>query len=160
MNEIIITILIFAGLQVINVILNSFKSLIMAKYDSATASAIINAVTFGFYTVIVQQIAHLDLWLTVSVTVITNVIGVYITYAIMAKFKKDELWKIEIYVPAPINFEKFSNHLNARLVPIAVTAPKLLTAYCYNQKQTEIVKKLCKRCPQVKFNITKVSQKF
>jgi len=160
--EILSAVGLFAGLQVINVILNSLKSLIMAKNDSPHQSALINAVTFGFYTLIVNYIAHMDLMITVPVTIVTNVIGVYITYAIFGQMKKDSLWKVEIYCPKPYDFDIVAGTLEENDVDFSCFSDKVLTAYCYTQEQSRIVAEVVKLTAEhgVKYNITEITKRF
>ena len=115
MENIYITIGIFFTLQVINVILNTAKTLIMTRTNNPHLSAVINAITFGFYAAVVKQIAGLDLTITITITVVTNVIGVYLTYWIAGKLQKDNLWKIEIYSK---NADGISTQLELRSIPI------------------------------------------
>jgi uncharacterized protein YebE (UPF0316 family) len=88
-------IVIFFVLQLINVILNTIKSIITIK-GKPSQGALINAITYGFYAIIVKQLATLDLGITVVVTAITNYIGVYFSMWLMNKIKKDNLWIINI----------------------------------------------------------------
>lgn len=92
------TIIIFAILQLVNVMLNTAKAVLTIKANKLVAS-IANAVTYGFYTIIVQWTAKTDLLVTIPITIITNLIGVYISLLILEKVKKDKLWKITVSVP-------------------------------------------------------------
>ena len=88
------TIIIFTICQFINVALNTIKTIIMHK-EEKISSSIINAITYGFYAVIVVMTATaLPLWQTVVITIITNLIGVYMSMWLLEKFKKDSLWEI------------------------------------------------------------------
>jgi hypothetical protein len=155
MNELIYIIGIFTALQLVNVILNTLKTLIMAKKDSVHASAVINAVTFGFYTAIVKQIAGLPLEITITVTIITNIIGVYITYWIMKKVKKDSLWKIEIY--APINTEGRALLENCGVMK--KIEHDFVTMYCYTQTDSMAVSEIIK-AHELRHNIVEIYRKF
>lgn len=70
--------LIFFILSLINVLLNTLKGLWLAKSNSKFLNCSINAVTFGFYTVVLKQLNAVDIVTSVIVTIITNIIGVYI----------------------------------------------------------------------------------
>lgn len=157
MNEFVTVAIIFFALQLLNVILNTAKSLIMARTDNPHMSAMINAVTFGFYTVVVKQIASLDITMTTIVVIVTNVIGVYVTYWIAKKLKKDSLWKIEIYNKsiAPLAYE-----LEQQKIPYAFITAEIVTAYCYTQSDSEKVKKIITADPDTKYNITEITKKF
>lgn len=92
------TIIIFAILQLVNVMLNTAKAVLTIKANKLVAS-IANAVTYGFYSIIVQWTAKTDLSITIPITIVTNLIGVYISLLILEKVKKDKLWKITVSVP-------------------------------------------------------------
>lgn len=149
---------IFTALQVINVVLNTAKTLIMARTDNPHTSALINAVTFGFYTVVVKQIATLDLLMTTIVVIVTNVIGVYLTYWIANRLKKDSLWKIEIYCK---NLDGVKSHLYGFQIPYAEITPEIITVYAYTQADSRTVKQIIETTPfEIKYNITEVTKKF
>jgi hypothetical protein len=152
----------FAGLQVINVILNSLKTLIMAKTDSPHQSALINAVTFGFFALIVNQIAALPLEITVPVTIIANVIGVYVTYAIFKKIKKDTLWKIELWIPNPEAYAATVNICKLNGIPVRKDTENFLTVFSSAQAQSQIIKNTLAEFADTptKYNITEVTKKL
>lgn len=157
MNEMIWTVALFFGLQLVNVILNTLKTLIMAKSDNKHASAIINAATFGFYTAVVQQIGKMDLMITIPVTMVTNVIGVYLTYLIMRKARKDDLWKIEIFTDNEINI--ICAELEYHKIAHTKFTDKVVTAYAYTQVESEKVDRIVKTY-KAKYNITVITKKF
>lgn len=95
------TIIVFTILQFVNVALNTIKTIIMHK-EEKISSSIVNAITYGFYAIIVVMTATaLPLWQTVIITVITNLIGVYVSMWLLEKFKKDSMWEIH----ATVDFE-------------------------------------------------------
>jgi hypothetical protein len=87
-------VILFVICQFINVALNTAKTIIMHK-EEKISSSIINAITYGFYAIIVVMTASaLDLWITIIITIITNLIGVYGSMWLLDRFKKDSLWEI------------------------------------------------------------------
>jgi hypothetical protein len=91
-------IVVFTICQLINVGLNTAKTIIMHK-EEKISSAIINALTFGFYSIIVVMTASaLPLWITIIITIITNLIGVYASMWLLDRCKKDSLWEIHATV--------------------------------------------------------------
>ena len=87
-------IVVFTVCQLINVALNTIKTIIMHK-EEKISSSIINAITFGFYAIIVVMTASaLPLWITILITTATNLFGVYGSMWILEKLKKDKLWEI------------------------------------------------------------------
>ena len=84
----------FVICQFINVALNTAKTIIMHK-EEKISSSIINAITYGFYAIIVVMTASaLPLWVTIVITIVTNLIGVYGSMWLLERFKKDSLWEI------------------------------------------------------------------
>lgn len=91
-------ILVFFICSLVNVMLSTCKTVLTVKAKKGTAT-FINACTYGFYAIVVKQLASFDLVYTVTITIITNIIGVYASLWIMEKFSKDRLWKIEVTIP-------------------------------------------------------------
>ena len=85
----------FITLQLVNVILNTIKSIITIKGTKLSAS-IVSAITYGVYTIVVFYTAsdELSLFDKVWITMATNIIGVYISMVLLEKTKKDKLWEI------------------------------------------------------------------
>lgn len=145
-------IIIFFVLQTINVMLNTAKALIMAKTNNPHASAFINAITFGFYTIVVKQIATLDLTITVVVTIVTNLLGVYLTYWIVNKMTKDKLWRITVtYL---FNEETDSGFLindlkrvNISFTTVPISKGLVFDIYSYTQQESLLIKDILKKYP-------------
>lgn len=90
--------ILFIVLSVVNVIVQTFKSLFTIHGNKITAS-VVNAIAYGFYTiVIVYTVCELPLWQKVLITALANLVGVYIVKFCEEKFRKDKLWKIEATV--------------------------------------------------------------
>lgn len=87
--------IVFFICSLINVMLSTLKTILTVKASKGVAT-IINAITYGFYAIVVKQLASLDLITTVTVTIITNIIGVYVSMWLLEKTKKDCLWKISV----------------------------------------------------------------
>ena len=89
----------FVILNIVNVIIQTVKSLATVKCGKTVAS-IVNAIAYGLYTVVVvYTVCDLPLWLKVVVVGVANLIGVYVVKFIEEKSRKDKLWKIECTVP-------------------------------------------------------------
>ena len=85
----------FVILNIINVIIQTIKSLATVKCGKTVAS-IVNAVAYGLYTVVVvYTVCDLPLWLKVVVVGVANLVGVYVVKLIEEKSRKDKLWKVE-----------------------------------------------------------------
>ena len=99
-------IVVFTVCQLINVALNTAKTIIMHK-EEKISSSIINAITYGFYAIIVVMTASaLPLWITIIITALTNLIGVYGSMWILDRFKKDNLWEIVATVNDTNNYNR------------------------------------------------------
>lgn len=85
----------FIVLNVVNVIIQTVKSIATIKCGK-TMAALINAIAYGLYTVVVvYTVCELPLWLKVIVVGGANLIGVYLVKLFEEKSRKDKLWKVE-----------------------------------------------------------------
>lgn len=90
--------IIFIILNVVNVIIQTVKSIATIKCGK-TMAALVNAVAYGLYTVVVvYTVCDLPLWLKVAVVGVANLIGVYVVKWGEEKGRKDKLWKVEATV--------------------------------------------------------------
>lgn len=88
----------FVILNIVNVIIQTVKSLATVKCGKTIAS-IVNAVAYGLYTVVVvYTVCDLPLWLKVVVVGLANLVGVFVVKLIEEKSRKDKLWKVEATV--------------------------------------------------------------
>lgn len=92
-------ILAFFVAQLINVILNTIKSVITIKGGKTTA-ACMTAVAYGVNTFVIKVIADVDMWIAILISVVCNLIGVYFGLWITEKLRKEQLWKITVTVPS------------------------------------------------------------
>ena len=137
---------IFFICSLINVALNTLKTIIMHK-EEKVSSTIINAITYGFYAIIVVMTASaLDLWITMLITILANAIGVYGSMWILEKFKKDSLWEITATTDRN-NIEEIREYLNVcgiahnyNLVDNYKNSKVVFRIYSENQKQSEEIK--------------------
>ena len=91
----------FIVMNAFNVILQTIKSLCTVNCGK-TIAAIVNAVTYGFYTVIVVYMScELPLWEKAFIIGLCNLVGVYIVKFFEEKARKDKLWKVEMTVKKP-----------------------------------------------------------
>lgn len=147
-------IIVFTVCQLINVALNTAKTIIMHK-EEKISSSIINAITFGFYAIIVVMTASaLPLWITILITTATNLVGVYGSMWVLERFKKDKLWEIVANVKLSQQqldlFESYLIHRHISYNLIKLYGENILdekmafTAHIYseNQKQSELIKTL------------------
>jgi uncharacterized protein YebE (UPF0316 family) len=85
----------FVALNIVNVIIQTVKSIATVKCGK-TVAAIVNAIAYGLYTVVVvYTVCDLPLWFKVVVVGVANLIGVYVVKFCEEKAQKEKLWKIE-----------------------------------------------------------------
>jgi uncharacterized protein YebE (UPF0316 family) len=135
--------IIFIVLNVVNVIIQTVKSIATIKCGKTMAS-IINAIAYGLYTVVVvYTMCDLPLWSKALIVGLANLVGVYVVKLIEEKSRKDKLWKIECTIPSeqamylcydlhekvPFNYFETSNKDYV-----------IFNIYCANQNQSAYVK--------------------
>ena len=135
-------VILFCICSLVNVILSTLKTLIMVNAGEKMA-ILINAVCYGFYTFVVKQLAEVDYATAVIVTILANIIGVWVSYRIMDLFKKDKLWRITATLKNQKEFQECIENLkkyNIGFTPIEKT--NSVDIYSYNQKESAIVKNI------------------
>ena len=152
-------IIIFTVCSLINVILSTIKTILTVRSTQVVAS-IINAVTYGFYAIVVKQLASLDLIVTVIVTIATNLIGVYLSMWLMDKMKKDCLWKISVTTKDKSIVKKIENFdIEYTLSPIQYKKETYysIEIFSKNQKDSTIIKNILNEY-KVKYNVTEITK--
>ena len=133
-------IIVFCICSLVNVILSTLKTLIMVNAGEKM-SILINAVCYGFYTLVVKQLSAVDYMTAVVVTILANIVGVWVSYRIMNLFKKDKLWRITATLKNKKEFDECIAQLkkyNIGCTPIEKT--NSVDIYSYNQKESAIIK--------------------
>lgn len=136
---------IFALLNVVNVVISTIKSIATIKCGKLTA-AIVNAVSYGIYTVVVvYTVCELPLWVKVIVVAVSNFIGVYVVKILEEKARKDKLWKVEAEVKE-YNTTPLHKALNTRGIMHnyieGVGRSSIFNCYCKTKKESIAVKEL------------------
>lgn len=91
--------LVFIGLNIANVIIQTVKSIATVKCGKGVA-ALVNAIAYGLYTVVtVYMMCNLPLGWKAAIVALCNLIGVYVVKWAEEKARKDKLWKVEATVP-------------------------------------------------------------
>ena len=133
--------LIFIILSILNVIIQTIKSLVTINCGKTLAS-IVNAFAYGLYTiVIVYTNADFPLWEKVIVTAFVNLVGVYLVKLAEEKMRKDKLWKVEFTIRNFVadEFEIQLNNLNLSSTRIKSNGKySIFYVYCETQKETEL----------------------
>lgn len=142
------TIIIFTICSLINVMLSTVKTIVMYK-KNILSSAFVNAITYGFYTVIVVLMAggEMPLGWKILLTALTNFVGVALSMMIMRKLEKDKLWKVEATV-IYIHKDDVCEMLNKAKVPYnyidGIGKYTLFNIFCSTQQQSAAVKEILK----------------
>lgn len=140
---------IFIVLNIVNVILQTVKSICTIKCGT-TLAATANAIAYGLYTiVIIYTSCDLPLWEKVLVVALANFIGVYAVKYIESKLDKDKLWKFEITIPDLIPDDVVNSYLNTNQIRhtslIKLDNKTILNCYCYTQDESKRVIEFAKR---------------
>ena len=154
-----VAIIIFTVCSLVNVILSTMKTILTVRSTKVVAS-VVNAVTYGFYAIVVKQLASLDLTVTVIVTIATNLIGVYLSMWLMDKMKKDCLWKISITTKDKSIVKKIENFdIEYTLSPIQYKKETYysIEIFSKNQKDSTIIKNILNEY-KVKYNVTEITK--
>jgi uncharacterized protein YebE (UPF0316 family) len=137
----------FVLLNVVNVIIQTVKSLCTVKGGKFVA-AVANAVAYGLYTVVViYMVCELPIWQKVLVVGLCNLVGVYLVKLFEEKLRKDKLWKIEVTIPKG-EFEGLRNtaeKLNLSFNYLYVGKWYLFNFYCPTQCESQLVKDTLKK---------------
>lgn len=140
--------LVFIGLNIANVIIQTVKSIATVKCGKGVA-AIVNAVAYGLYTVVtVYLMCELSLGLKALIVALCNLVGVYVVKWCEEKARKDKLWKIEATV-----FEPYTKSLHLDLTAEEIPCnyiPKIgkwsvFNIYCDSQEKSKKVKALLEK---------------
>ena len=138
----------FIVATLVNVILSTLKSVITVKGGRVVAS-IVNAVAYGFNTICIKSISDVELWVAILVTVVSNLVGVYIALTITKKFEKERLWKITVTVPTE-NLKNFKTDLLASDIGFIVYETtyekyKVVDVFSHHKAESRILRGLiCK----------------
>ena len=136
--------------QLINVALNTLKTIIMHK-EEKISSSLINALTYGFYAIIVVMTAsNLPLWITIIITIVTNLIGVYTSMLILEKIQKDRLWEIVATVgdennkmsPDLLAIDLKEENIAFNRTPTSKEYEYVFHIYSYSKKESIAIKKM------------------
>ena len=149
-------IILFFILSVINVFLQTAKTLIMIKTDNKHIIGLVQAIVYGFYTVIlVYTNCELSLLWKILICALANFIGSELTYIavnpILKKIQKDKLWKIEATISnqgIEPEYDDCIIELKNSDIPfnyIDIKKYIIINCFCSTQKESQIVKKILKK---------------
>ena len=137
--------IIFIVLNILNVIIQTVKSIATVKCGKAVA-ALVNAVAYGLYTIVlVYTVCDLPLLLKAAIVAICNFVGVWIVKYGEEKSRKDKLWKVEATFahdePRLLNELKIFSGINDIAYNyIDIEKYYVVNFYCPTQKDSAAVK--------------------
>jgi uncharacterized protein YebE (UPF0316 family) len=140
--------LVFIGLNIVNVIIQTIKSIATIKCGKGVAS-LVNAVAFGLYTVVtVYMMCELPLGTKALIVALCNLVGVYVVKYFEEKARKDKLWKVELTTKAR-HTEELHINLKDLNIPHNYTENvghyTIFNIYCATQKESALVKDIANR---------------
>ena len=140
----------FIILNIINVILQTARSITTIKCGKVMAS-VVSALAYGLYTiVIVYTNCDLNLWAKVAVVAGANLVGVYVIKLIEEAMQKDKVWKIEVSLKKNsetnvcVCFEQLLYDGGISHNFINVKDYTIFNCYCKTQKESLVVKEAIK----------------
>lgn len=138
-------IILFIICNVLNVIIQTIKSIATIKCGKV-AAAVINAIAYGFYTyIVILTVCELPIWLKVLVVGLANLVGVFVVKLCEEKSRKDRLWKIEVTVPKEVEGILHSD-LSMDSIPhnyiSNIGKYSIFNIYCETQAESQKVKSL------------------
>lgn len=158
-------IIIFFIITLINVVLSTAKSILTIKSSRGTA-ALINAIAYGFYAMVVKQMATVDLKTVVVITVICNLLGVYFSMWLLDKFKSDVLWKITA-IPEVSKLDNVKTKLveeglgfNEYQVNTKYGNQKALDIFSQTQEDSKRIKQILKDGGKIKYHISEIGNQL
>ena len=133
--------ILFIVMNVLNVIIQTVKSIATIKCGK-TAAAAINALAYGLYTyIIVLTNCELPLLAKCLIVASANFVGVWVVKFFEQKARKDKLWKIEVTIPTEYTT---AVDFDLQTVPhsyITISNKHtLFNFYCATQKESAKVK--------------------
>lgn len=138
--------LVFIVLNIINVVIQTVKTIVTVN-GSPMSAAIINAITFAIYTVVVvfMNADGLGVFWKAIIIGVVNFIGVYVVKVIEIKNRKDKLWKVEATV-----LRGYTQSLHQALVEAEISHNylenvgkwTLFNVYCETQAQSAKAKEI------------------
>ena len=139
--------LVFIVLNVLNVVIQTVKSIVTIN-GGKWAASIVNAVAYSLYTIVVifMNADGLGIIWKALIIGVANLVGVYVVKLIEEKKRKDKLWKVESTVDSFL-IADLHHILNEGGVPhswldIGTTDRVLLNCYCDTKRESELVKDL------------------
>ena len=159
------TIIIFFIITLVNVILSTVKSILTVK-ASRKVAALINAIAYGFYAMVVKQMATVSTSTVVIITVLCNLFGVYFSMWLLEKFKKDVLWKIavipKIDAADALKAKLIENGLGFNFYPINTKYGSQIgfDIFSATREESKIIKGILQEVGMIKYHILEIDKQL
>lgn len=144
-------IFLFTICTIVNVLLSTCRSLLTVK-GGKLAAALMNCITYGFYTYVIVLTSSdiLSTEMKVIITAAANFVCVYLVKFIEEKISHNKLWIFNATVKNPKSVENLIDTLKAariKLIYNEVAENKLYTlqAFANNPKESEVIIALFKK---------------
>ena len=136
--------ILFIALNIVNVIVQTIKSLATVKGGKITAS-VVNAVAYGLYTIVtVYMLCELPLFWKAGIVALCNLVGVFVVKWIEEKARKDKLWKIEATFDKEY-LDTIHNAVGISHSYIDIGSKVIFNFYAENQRQSAIIKDIVQK---------------
>lgn len=158
-------IVMFVIITLINVVLSTTKSILTIKSSRGVAT-IINAVAYGFYSMVVKQMATVSTEIVVLSTIGCNLIGVYFSMWLLDKFKKDVFWKITA-IPEKSTTEEIRSRLideklgfNEYPIDTKYGNRNAFDIFSESQAESKKIKEILKLGGNVKYHVLEIGKQL
>lgn len=140
--------IIFIVLNVFNVIIQTVKSIATVK-SGKLAAALVNALAYGLYTVVVvYMMCDLPLFTKAGIIALCNLVGVYAVKWLEEKTRKAKLWKVETSIlntdAANVRELLTSARLSFNFIE-GVGKYTVFNIFCYTEQESLAVKEILKK---------------
>ena len=140
--------ILFIVLNIVNVILQTVKSIVTIKCKAFPA-AVVNAIAYGLYTVvIVYMVCDLPLLVKALIVGGANLVGVYAVKIFETKKEKENLWKVEATIKNTNYNSKLVKELRDAGISmncIPVERWIVVNCFCATKEQSKITKEILQK---------------
>lgn len=140
--------IIFIILNIFNVVIQTVKSIATVK-SGKLAAALVNALAYGLYTVVVvYMMCDLPLLVKAGIIALCNLVGVYAVKWLEEKTRKAKLWKVETSIlnTDAVNVRELltSARLSFNFIE-GVGKYTVFNIFCHTEQESLAVKEILKK---------------
>ena len=139
-------IIVFFGVQLVYVILNTIKTILSVGKGKQLAS-VMSAICYAFYTIVlILTVSELNIWVKMLIIATTNYIGTFVSMIIVQKLRKDRLWEITATVRETnenhniLDFELCINKISFNSMETNRQNERVYKIYSSSQKESSKIK--------------------